>query len=309
MPQNEEAPLRLSQASSRSLYKYYSGRETVGDRFPVLHFGSFSRRNQISGFIMDFFLFRDRPVYYYTFNCELKGFGSPLFLLHGNTASAKMFNSIIDLYKNDFKLILIDFLGHGNSERLKEFPADFWYDQAMQVIGLINLKNYEKVNIIGTSGGALSALNVALERGDLINKAIADSFEGEKSLDSITKTIFAERQQAKSQEESRMFWQYCHGDDWESIVNNDTDVIIRHDKYIKNFFHKDLSQLNVPVMLSASLKDEYAEIVDMEKTYKILLTKIPNGKLHLFSTGGHPAMLSNAKEFSGIAKEFFMGYK
>jgi len=220
-----------------------------------------------------------------------------------------MFSSIVDLYKNDFKLVLIDFLGHGHSDRLKEFPVDFWYDEAMQVIELINHNDYGKVNIIGTSGGALVALNAILEQSNLINKVIADSFEGEKSFDYMAKTIFNERQQSKSQEGSRMFWEYCHGEDWESVIDNDTDIIIRHDKSIKNFFHKDLSQLNVPVMLSASLEDEYAEIINIEKTYKTLHAKIPNSELHLFSTGCHPAMLSNAKEFSDIAKKFFMDCK
>ena len=43
--------------------------------------------------------------------------------------------------------------------------------------------NYKKVNLIGTSGGALVAINVALERPDLVNKIVADSFEGEFALD------------------------------------------------------------------------------------------------------------------------------
>lgn len=253
---------------------------------------------------MPYIKYADKNIYY-----EEIGSGFPLILLHGNTASSKMFSNITDLYTDNFKLIFIDFLGHGRSDRLKEFPADFWYDEAMQVIALLDYLNYGKVDIIGTSGGALVALNIALERDDLTNKVIADSFEGEKSLNSMTRTIFDERQQSKSQEISCMFWEYCHGDDWESVVDNDTDIVIRHDKYIKNFFHRDLSQLAVPVMLSGSLEDEYAEIIDMEKTYTALLKKIPNGELYLFAKGGHPAMLSSAKEFSDIAKKFLMDCK
>jgi len=248
-----------------------------------------------------FFKYANKKIYY-----EEIGSGFPLLLLHGNTASSKMFTGVVDLYKKDFKLILVDFLGHGKSDRLKEFPIDFWYDEAMQVIELINYTNYEKVNIIGTSGGALVALNVALERNDLINKVVADSFEGEKSLDFLTETISTDRQQTKTQKKGCMFWEYCHGDDWESIVDNDTTIVIKHDKFIKNFFHKDLSQLKVPVMLSVSLEDEFMKTINAEETYRALLEKIPNGKLHLFPKGKHPAMLTNAKEFSDIAKRFFM---
>lgn len=220
--------------------------------------------------------------------------------------SSKMFTGIMDLYKEDFKVILIDFLGHGNSDRLEQFHSDFWYDQAMQVIQLITHNHYDRVNLIGTSGGALAALNVALERSDLVHKVIADSFEGEQAVSSWAGTISAQREKTKTMEQVCMLWEYCHGKDWERVVDLDTDVVIRHEKTIKNFFHRDLSQLTIPAMLSVSLKDdEYIGIMDIEKTYKELMKKIPKGILHLFPSGGHPAMLTNAKEFADLAKDFF----
>ena len=220
--------------------------------------------------------------------------------------SSKMFTGIMDLYKEDFKVILIDFLGHGNSDRLEQFHSDFWYDQAMQVIPLITPNHYDRVNLIGTSGCALAALNVALERSDLVHKVIADSFEGEQAVSSWAGTISAQREKTKTMEQVCMLWEYCHGKDWERVVDLDTDVVIRHAKTINNFFHHDLSQLTIPAMLSVSLKDdEYIGIMDIEKTYKELMKKIPKGILHLFPSGGHPAMLTNAKEFADLAKDFF----
>lgn len=252
---------------------------------------------------MAYFKYNDYNVYF-----QEIGEGSPLLLLHGNSASSKMFDYVIDLYKEKFKLILVDFLGHGKSDRIKEFPTDLWYDEAMQVIQLIEVNNYGKVNLIGTSGGALVALNVALERSDLVNKVIADSFEGEEAIASIVGYIPEERQQSKSNEEGRMFWEYCHGKDWERVVDNDTAAIIKHNESIKNFFHKDLSQLCAPVMLTASLEDEFAQVagLDFSQLYMVISNKIVNGKLHLFQSGGHPAIITNALEFSNIAKEFFI---
>jgi len=255
---------------------------------------------------MAYFKYKSSNVHF-----EEIGKGNPLFLLHGNTASSKMFDYVVDLYKDDFKIILIDFLGHGNSDRLNQFPIDFWYDQAMQAISLITLNDYGKVNLIGTSGGALAALNVALERSDLVNKVIADSFEGEKAVGSIARYIPEERKQSKSTENARMFWEYCHGEDWESVVDNDTTVVIKHEKSIKKFFHKDLSNLCVPVMLTASLEDNFAQVagLDFGQLYKAMSDKIADGKLHLFPSGGHPAMLTNAEEFSVVAKKFFIDCK
>lgn len=133
---------------------------------------------------MPYFNYNDKNIYYNEI-----GQGVPLFLLHGNSVSLKMFDIVLDLYKNNFKMILINFLGHGRSNRLKEFTTDFWYDEALQVISFMNSKNYQRANIIGTSGGALAALNIALERPDLVNCVIADSFEGEKSVESFAGNV------------------------------------------------------------------------------------------------------------------------
>jgi len=252
---------------------------------------------------MPYFKHGDKDIFY-----DELGSGPPLLLLHGNTASSKLFDGVIKLYKKDFKVVLMDFLGHGKSDRLDSFPVDFWYDQGMQAAALIKHNDYEKVNIIGTSGGALAALNVALEYGDLVNRVIADSFEGEKALDAVAETIQSARNYSKTNQSTIDFWRYSHGSDWEGIVDNDTDVVLRHHKLIGNFFHKDLSSLSLPAMLTVSLKDEFAEFVDFKLVYEQLGSKIPNCKLHFFQTGGHPAMLTNAEEFSDVAKKFFKGY-
>lgn len=249
---------------------------------------------------MPFFKYKNKNIYY-----EEIGNGAPVLLLHGNTASSKMFDSLIDLYKDDYKLILIDFLGHGKSDRIDEFPTDFWFDEAMQAIELLRTNQYGKVNVIGTSGGALVALNIALEQGELVNKVIADSFEGEEALSLVADTIFDDRQQSKEEQWSIDFYRHNHGSDWEVVVDCDTDVMIRHYKTIKKFFHKDLDQLKVPVLLTASLKDEFAELIDFNEVYQGMASKMANGKVHLLQTGGHPAMLSGANEFFDVAKAFF----
>ena len=57
---------------------------------------------------MSCFYFNGKRIFYSEF-----GVGTPLLLLHGNTASSNMFAGIAERYGKDFKVILIDFLGHG----------------------------------------------------------------------------------------------------------------------------------------------------------------------------------------------------
>ncbi len=251
---------------------------------------------------MSYYEYNGNSVYY-----REVGQGFPLVMLHGNSVSSKLFDYIIELYSTKNRVILIDFLGHGQSDRLKEFPADLWYDWAMQAVRLIEHYRCGKVNLIGTSGGALAALNVALERGDLVHKLVADSFEGEQADDAITAYIPEERRASKATEMGRGLWEYCHGEDWERIVDHDTAACIEHNRTIKRFFHKDLSALTVPALLTASLEDDFAKAagLDFGRMYLEMAGKIADCRVHLFPTGGHPAMLTSAVEFAELANGFF----
>ena len=248
---------------------------------------------------MSKFYFNNKEVYY-----EIIGNGPPVLLLHGNSASSKMFSSLIDLYEKQFKLILIDYPGHGQSQRIDEFPVDYWYENSKVVMELIKHLGLEKVNLIGTSGGAQVALNVALEYPEVINKVIADSFEGEKSIASFAENIEEDRRNSKDFEGARAFWQYNHGLDWEKVVDRDTQAIKRHYKEIGCFFHKELSNLKVPVLLVGSKEDEFMSNI-IENIYEDLLKKIPDSSIYLFEKGGHPAILTNMDEFFKIVKDFF----
>ena len=68
---------------------------------------------------MSYFNYQSKKIYY-----KETGSGKPIVFLHGNTASSRMFELILPLYEDKFHVILIDFLGHGKSDRLEEFPAD-----------------------------------------------------------------------------------------------------------------------------------------------------------------------------------------
>lgn len=250
---------------------------------------------------MPYFNYGRKNVYF-----EVHGSGYPLVMLHGNSVSSKLFEVKLSLYTDSSTVVLIDFLGHGKSDRLDSFPVDFWYDQAIQTKQLITTLGFDKANIIGTSGGALTALNLALEYPTLVNKVIADSFEGDQAIAKYAMKLPEARRKTKTLKDACMFWEYCHGHDWEQVVDSDTDVIVRHYNEIKNFFHKDLSEIKVPTMLTASLEDdEYSDIIDIGKTYSELSNKSDNITTHLFPLGRHPAMLTSAEEFAKLAIEFF----
>ena len=72
---------------------------------------------------MLYFIYQSKKIYY-----SEQGSGMPVVFLHGDTASSKMFELLLPLYTDNFKVILIDFLGNGKSDRVEEFPVDLWQE-------------------------------------------------------------------------------------------------------------------------------------------------------------------------------------
>ena len=247
---------------------------------------------------MSYFSYKDKQCFYKEY-----GEGEPLIFLHGNTASSKMFEVLMPLYTEKFRCILIDFLGNGQSDRIRKFSPDMWYDEALQAIALIEHLNCGKVNLVGTSGGAWAAINAALERPDLIYAVIADSFDGWKLNDNFSNNLRSERTRAKNDVQARQFYEWYQGKDWEKIVDLDTEALLQCAREKRPLFHKSLKDLRVPVLLVGSKEDEMCRS-DLEDEYKRMSTVIPDAKVYIFNQGGHPAILTNAEEFSRLFKDF-----
>lgn len=178
-----------------------------------------------------------------------------------------------------------------------------WHDEALQTIALIEHLNCGKVDLIGTSGGAWAAVNAALERPDLIRAIAADSFDGRMLNEDFSVHLFSERTRAKNDIQSRQFYEWCQGEDWEKVVDLDTEALLQCVREKRPLFHKSLKELKVPTLLIGSKKDEMCR-PDLENEYKQMAAIIPNAKVYIFNHGGHPTILTNAEEFSQLIQRF-----
>ena len=200
---------------------------------------------------MSYFDYEGNRIFY-----EEIGDGKPLILLHGNTASSKMLAPIMTLFSEKYHVITMDFLGCGQSDRLREWPADLWYEWSKQVVALCDYLNFAKVDLIGCSGGALAAINVALENPERIDAVVADSFEGIKANPSITEQISIGRNYAKQNEGFCAMLKLMHGEDWLKVLDADTEAVMNHAKTVGDFFHRPFSELQAKVLLTGSAEDE-----------------------------------------------------
>src|SRR5699024_3420458 len=67
---------------------------------------------------------------------------------------------------------LMDFLGNGRADRVEEFPPALWIEWGRQAAALVRHLDMGKVSLVGTSGGAWSAVNAALECPELVEKVV-----------------------------------------------------------------------------------------------------------------------------------------
>ncbi|MEG2609024.1 MAG: alpha/beta hydrolase [Lachnospiraceae bacterium] len=251
------------------------------------------------GVTMSYFEFDGNKIYY-----EKVGTGVPLLLLHGNTASSKMFAYIIPTISERYTVFTMDFLGCGRSERLAEWPFDLWFRWSEQVAALCEHNHLEKVYVIGCSGGAIAAINFALEYPDMVRAVVADSFEGIAADTSVTDQIRMGRKFAKQNEGFCNMLKSMHGDDWESVIDADTEAVVGHAQCIGNFYHKPLSEMKTKLLLTGSSEDEMFPKGHYEKLFEDICSQTPNASMHIFENGGHPAMMSNATEFLDLCEIF-----
>lgn len=251
---------------------------------------------------MAYFKYQNKSIFY-----EEYGQGKPLIFLHGNTASSKMSELLMPLYAESFRCILIDFLGNGQSDRVEKFSPDMWHDEALQTIALTEHLQCGKVSLIGTSGGAWAAVNAALERPDLFYTVIADSFDGRTLNEDFSINLLSERKAAKADIQSRQFYEWCQGVDWEKVVDLDTEALLKCAEEKRPLFHKPLEELKIPILLMGSREDESCRN-NLEEEYREMASMLHQSSIHLFPSGGHPAIFSNAEEAAKLIKDFVSKY-
>lgn len=249
---------------------------------------------------MPFFDYNGKSVFY-----KEIGQGRPIVFLHGNTASSKMFELLMPLYSGNFRCILIDFLGNGQSDGVEKFLTDMWKDEAMQTITLIEHLACEKVGVIGTSGGAWASLNAALERPDLFQAVVADSFDGRTLNDNFAENLLSERERAKANLQSRQFYEWCQGADWEKVVDLDTEALLQCAKEKHPLFNKSLTEIKIPVLFMGSEEDEMCW-ENLEQEYEEMAGLTPNAEIKMFEHGGHPAIATNAEKAAETISEFLL---
>lgn len=228
------------------------------------------------------------------------GEGDVILLLPGNTASSAVHIREIEYFSKDYRVICPDYIGYGVSERVDKFSNNFWLENNLMLIELMKELKIDKYKVIGSSGGGLIGLNMAIHAPEKVELVVADSLIGEYITKPVSDKIIRGRTQIN--EGMKEFWRYAHGEDWEKVIENDSKMIKEFALNGKSIFDGKLDMIKCPVLIIGSLNDDL--IPDIITSMGKICRQIKDSKLLLYSTGRHPVMWTNSEMYKKDVIDF-----
>ncbi len=233
-----------------------------------------------------------------------QGQGPLLVILPGNTASSACHQEDLAYFSNRFTTVSLDYLGTGRSDRLNSFGLDWFQNCADQAAALIQYLGAGPAVLLGTSGGAVVALHAAARHPNLVRGVIADSFTPEFTVDMLQHNVIEER--SVCSEGQVDFWRFAHGEDWESVIDADTEMLKRITEQGGNWLGDSLVKTACPILFTASLEDE---MLIQPGPYTLqMLAQARDGRAFLTKNGGHPLIWSNPGAFRRAANGFLESF-
>ncbi len=229
-----------------------------------------------------------------------RGDGRLLFILPGNTSSSAHHEGELAHFGQRYRAVTLDFWGTGSSGRIPVWPDDWWEQGARDATALVERLGYEHCVAVGTSGGAVVALLMAILSPERVQAVIADSCV-ERWPPVQLQAAVAERDRQTPEQEA--FWRYAHGDDWQQVVDADSGLLLRLAQRGGDWFDGRLREIRCPVLFTASLRDE--ALPDVERQVRAMVRQIPDSRVFFASHGGHPLMWSRPGDFRRAADCFF----
>jgi pimeloyl-ACP methyl ester carboxylesterase len=244
---------------------------------------------------MPYFLWKHRRIFY-----REKGSGPLLVLLPGNTSSSVNMQAEVAYFSTRFRAVSLDFLGTGRSDRVEVWADEWWLQGAQQVRSLVEELKAERCILVGTSGGAVSALLAAIHFPDVVQAVIADSFIPYLDREMLEKSLIPDRTKPNSGQ--IMFWEAAHGPYWRQVVEADTAMVERFVRRGGDWFQGRLVEVKCPVLLTASKWDPV--LPGVAGHMAAMVEEIPESRLYLHHEGVHPLIWSAPAVFRAVCDHF-----
>jgi valacyclovir hydrolase len=222
-----------------------------------------------------------------------------LIVLPGNTASSACHAGELAHFGARFHVVAPDLPGTGYSDRIAEWPADWWNLGAKATAALIESLGGEPAVLVGCSGGAVVALLLAAARPELVRAVIADSGLGRLDPAGLRDEVAHRAERSAGQVD---FWRSAQGADWEQVVEADSRFLLGLAARGGDAVGDSLARVQCPVLLTGSARDDL--VPNLAAGIVALLGELRDARAYIAGAGGHPLMWSRPTEFRAAADAF-----
>lgn len=240
-----------------------------------------------------------------------EGTGSPLILLHGLTVNHLIFSTEMEYLKENFRVIALDFRGHGKSERPLSYTLQ---DHIQDVISLMNELEIEKTSLLGASMGSYVAQGVAIAVPERVDKLILVAAKSHGKTSSMAR-LFAEHgkevQGLSDEEQIHHLYQYAFHDlnavsKWMDGMTDQFPILTTEQQTVANKalegfdFRSDLYKVSADTLVISG-KHDGLNLPEMGKEVSQL---IPGAKFVEFELSGHMPSIEEPDRYMEILLGF-----
>jgi Predicted hydrolases or acyltransferases (alpha/beta hydrolase superfamily) len=237
------------------------------------------------------------------------GNGMPLIFLHGGWGyEVYPFDSQIEAFGEDFRILIPDRSGYGRSMRIGPMPVDFHRRAAVEMASFLDALNIERAILWGHSDGAVIATIMGLRSPERFPGIILEAFHFYRA-----KPGSHEFFETMAHNPDMLGERVCealardHGEDYfrDLIINNGRAWlrIAEESKDAKqDLYDGRLGELSVPTLFihgSADPRTEPGELDAVRQQFK-------SAQMHVIEGGGHSphSQKSAASECNRVAQDF-----
>lgn len=238
------------------------------------------------------------------------GEGLPMIALHAGLGTGMGdFRKYIPMLSSRYRLILPDRIGYGKSSHIDAFREPFFLRQVDDLIEFMAELEIERGVFWGWSDGTVIALNLAVQRPDLVSIIIAQA--GHYCPIKETTPLFERflKPEQLTRREIRSFSRQ-HGDPyWKTLLQIWADRWLEFNETTEDFYDGRLNEVRCPVIFLISDEDEHVMVWEFEKMHEL----VKNSKLLILKGATHATHLGKRqKEFSRAMMSFLsmhLGYE
>jgi pimeloyl-ACP methyl ester carboxylesterase len=221
-----------------------------------------------------------------TLHYTAHGHGEPLLLIHGGWGqSINGFHYQEKTLAAEYRLLIPDRRGYGQSTHIIGFDADFHWQHADDLLKLLDALKIDRARVWGHSDGAVIGAIMAILAPDRLRALV---FEGGHLYNRKTESTFQMQHIYADPnllpEAARVKLAQYHGADrWLQVIRNWAGAWLELYQRDGDLYHDRLAEIRSPLLIIHGAHDEHTPVTEMEE----LNRRVLSSRLVIFPDGGH----------------------